>query len=75
MLLGPVSYLLLGKMADGDRSPLTLVDAALPVYAEVLSRLAEDGAVCVQLDEPALITDLPVARPKSIAGPMTCSMR
>jgi len=57
VLLGPVSFLLLGKMAGGG-SALELLDRLLPVYAELLQRLAAAGATWVQFDEPMLVTDL-----------------
>ena len=42
VLLGPITFLLLGKMTGGDdsASPLSLLEALLPVYAEVIQRLA-----------------------------------
>ena len=60
VLLGPITFLLLGKMTGGDdrASPLSLLDALLPVYAEVIQRLASDGAEWIQIDEPVLVTDL-----------------
>ncbi|KAL3232862.1 5-methyltetrahydropteroyltriglutamate--homocysteine methyltransferase [Nakaseomyces bracarensis] len=61
VLLGPVSYLFLGK-ADKDSldlQPLSLLEKILPVYAEILSKLKEAGATEVQLDEPILVLDLP----------------
>jgi 5-methyltetrahydropteroyltriglutamate--homocysteine methyltransferase len=57
VLLGPVSFLLLSKTTDGS-DPLDLLDALLPVYAQVLSELAEAGAAWLQMDEPALALDL-----------------
>ncbi|MFI8490380.1 5-methyltetrahydropteroyltriglutamate--homocysteine S-methyltransferase [Streptomyces rubrogriseus] len=60
VLVGPVTYVLLGKPAQGvpaDFDPLTLVDRLLPVYAEVLADLRAAGAEWVQLDEPALVQD------------------
>src|SRR5881296_3802951 len=58
-LIGPVTFLLLGKTRGGgprfDR--FELLDALLPVYAEALSRLAAAGATWVQLDEPCLALD------------------
>lgn len=57
VLLGPVSYLLLGK-TRGDFDVLSLLPRLLPVYAEVLRSLARAGATWVQLDEPCLVTDL-----------------
>ncbi|MFN4160683.1 MAG: 5-methyltetrahydropteroyltriglutamate--homocysteine S-methyltransferase [Stenotrophomonas sp.] len=57
VLLGPVSFLLLSKTVDG--SPvLDLLDALLPVYAELLAGLKAAGAQWVQLDEPVLVQDL-----------------
>lgn len=60
VLVGPVTYLLLAKPAPGapnfDRLPL--LDRILPVYEEVLRRLAAAGADWVQIDEPALVLDL-----------------
>jgi len=62
VLVGPVSFLLLSKMQGGDEAsdaqPLDLLDALLPVYEEVLRRLAVAGADGVQLDEPFLALDL-----------------
>src|SRR2546426_271197 len=53
----PVPCLLLGKARTARFDRLTLLDALLPVYAEVLSRLAAAGATWVQLDEPGLALD------------------
>ena len=60
VLVGPVTYLLLGKPGDGidegfDR--LSLLDDLLDVYADVLVRLGDGGATWVQLDEPAFVED------------------
>lgn len=57
VLLGPVTYLLLGKAEEG-LDPLTLLPGLLPVYVEVLRRLAAAGATSVQLDEPCLVLDI-----------------
>ena len=57
VLLGPVSFLLLSKTIDGsDR--LALLDKLVPVYAELLGKLADAGAAWVQIDEPFLALDL-----------------
>ncbi len=58
VLVGPVSYLKLGKATQNGFDPLSLLDGVLPVYAELLRRLAAAGAVSVQLDEPCLVLDL-----------------
>jgi 5-methyltetrahydropteroyltriglutamate--homocysteine methyltransferase len=58
VLIGPVSFLLLSKPAEGvadDFDPLTLLEPLLGVYGEVIERLAEHGAEWVQLDEPCFV--------------------
>lgn len=57
VLVGPISYLLLGKDRDGDH-PLDKLDAFLEVYGQALRALEKAGASWVQLDEPFLVTDL-----------------
>jgi 5-methyltetrahydropteroyltriglutamate--homocysteine methyltransferase len=58
VLLGPVSFLTLSKTAD-QSDPLDLLDRVLPIYADVLRELAQDGCSWVQMDEPVLALDLP----------------
>ncbi len=67
VLLGPVSFLLLGKPAGGDFDRLTLLPRLLPVYAEVLKSLAQAGATWVQIDEPCLVLDLTAAARETFA--------
>lgn len=62
VIIGPVTYLSLAKARGADFDPLSLLDAALPVYAEILARLKEQGATWVQIDEPCLATDLSAAQ-------------
>ncbi len=57
VLLGPVSFLLLGKAKQTAFDPLSLLDRILPVYESVLRQLAQAGAHWIQLDEPALTLD------------------
>lgn len=59
VLLGPVSFLLLGRGPGGGPPPLDLIDGLVPVYEALLERLAAAGAEWVQLDEPCLALDLP----------------
>jgi len=62
VIIGPITFLLLGKMKDGG-STLDLLPNLLPVYEEIISQLAKAGAKWIQIDEPALVLDLPeVAR-------------
>jgi len=57
VLIGPVTFLLLGKARTARFDRLSLLDALLPVYADVLARLVAAGATWVQLDEPCLALD------------------
>lgn len=57
VIIGPLTYLWLGKSKDGSER-LALLPALLPVYARLLDWLAEEGIEWVQVDEPALVTDL-----------------
>jgi 5-methyltetrahydropteroyltriglutamate--homocysteine methyltransferase len=58
VLVGPVSYLLLGKEKGMDFHRLDLLDNLLAVYETVLSKLEEIGSKWIQLDEPCLVLDL-----------------
>ncbi|HYD59147.1 MAG TPA: 5-methyltetrahydropteroyltriglutamate--homocysteine S-methyltransferase [Noviherbaspirillum sp.] len=57
VVIGPVTYLWLGKAKD-DSDKLALLPRLLPVYAALLERLAEQGIEWVQIDEPVLVTEL-----------------
>ncbi|MFQ5889681.1 MAG: 5-methyltetrahydropteroyltriglutamate--homocysteine S-methyltransferase [Gemmatimonadota bacterium] len=58
VLLGPVSFLLLGKSTARAFDPLaTHLDAVVEVYAEVVRRLAAMGAAWIQIDEPCFVED------------------
>jgi len=57
VIVGPVSYLALGKAKD-DSDKLALLPRLLPVYAELLATLAAQGVEWVQIDEPILVTEL-----------------
>ena len=58
VLLGPVSYLLLGKEKEEGFHRLELIKRLLPVYLEVLEKLDDAKAFYVQFDEPCLSLDL-----------------
>lgn len=61
VLIGPVSFLFLGK-ADRDQTvdPISLLDRLLPLYEELLVKLKDAGATTVQIDEPTVVFDLPL---------------
>ncbi|KAK7542197.1 cobalamin-independent synthase [Phyllosticta citribraziliensis] len=59
VILGPVSFLALGKADRGQSvQPITLLEKLLPVYVELLEALKKAGAETVQIDEPVLVFDL-----------------
>ncbi|WLQ12103.1 5-methyltetrahydropteroyltriglutamate--homocysteine S-methyltransferase [Hahella aquimaris] len=57
VIIGPVTYLWLGKSKDGSNK-LDLLERLLPVYAALLDVLASQGVEWVQIDEPILVTEL-----------------
>lgn len=58
VLVGPVTYLLLGKEKETGFNRIELLDRLLPAYTEMLKELESLGAEYVQIDEPYLCTDL-----------------
>lgn len=58
VLIGPVSFLLLGKEKREGFHRIDLLDRLIPVYIEIFKRLKEQGADWLQLDEPFLVMDL-----------------
>ncbi len=58
VLIGPVSFLLLGKATAEGFDPLEgHLDAVVDVYEEAAARLEELGADWIQLDEPCFVED------------------
>jgi 5-methyltetrahydropteroyltriglutamate--homocysteine methyltransferase len=57
VILGPISFLLLGKTIDNSNR-LELLDNLLIAYKELFKKLQEIGVRNVQIDEPFLATDL-----------------
>ncbi|WP_336368394.1 5-methyltetrahydropteroyltriglutamate--homocysteine S-methyltransferase [Marinobacter sp. C2H3] len=57
VILGPVTYLWLAKSTDGSPK-LDALPGLLTVYGQLLEQLAEAGADWIQVDEPALVTEL-----------------
>ncbi|MFD2235661.1 5-methyltetrahydropteroyltriglutamate--homocysteine S-methyltransferase, partial [Phaeospirillum tilakii] len=57
VIIGPVTYLALGKAKDGS-DKLALLPRLLLAYVELLAALAAAGAEWVQIDEPILVTEL-----------------
>lgn len=61
VILGPLTFLWLGKARNGEFDKLELLERLLPLYGEILGRLAAQGVEWVQIDEPILALDLPQA--------------
>ncbi len=58
VLLGPVSYLLLGKEKEAGFDRIDLIKNLLPVYLEMLNKLEKLNVQWIQFDEPFLVMDL-----------------
>ncbi|MCO6441742.1 MAG: 5-methyltetrahydropteroyltriglutamate--homocysteine S-methyltransferase, partial [Nitrococcus mobilis] len=61
VLIGPLTYLWLGKARGAAFDKLELLARLLPIYAELLKCLAGRGVEWVQIDEPILVCDLDAA--------------
>jgi 5-methyltetrahydropteroyltriglutamate--homocysteine methyltransferase len=57
VILGPITYLWLGKSKDGG-DKLELLDDLLAVYAQLFHALEQAGAEWIQVDEPVLVMEL-----------------
>ncbi len=61
VLIGPLTYLTLGKVQDKanpDYDRFELLDRLLDVYEEIVGKLGEQGAEWIQFDEPIFALDL-----------------
>ena len=68
VILGPLSYLWLGKEKMPGFDRLSLLDNLLVAYRELLQALADTGVQWVQIDEPILVLDLPPAWHQAFEG-------
>ncbi len=59
VLIGPLTYLFLGKEKHAGLRRLQLLPRLILVYLEILARLKAQGVEWVQIDEPILALDLP----------------
>ncbi|MDA7704872.1 5-methyltetrahydropteroyltriglutamate--homocysteine S-methyltransferase [Rickettsiales bacterium] len=55
VIIGPVSFLLLGKSYDGVNK-FDLLDDLLATYKQIIDKLVTNGANWIQIDEPFLAT-------------------
>jgi 5-methyltetrahydropteroyltriglutamate--homocysteine methyltransferase len=59
VLLGPLTFLWLGKARTEGFDKLALLEKLLPAYVQLLGQLKSAGVEWVQIDEPILGLDLP----------------
>ncbi|MDU3502921.1 MULTISPECIES: 5-methyltetrahydropteroyltriglutamate--homocysteine S-methyltransferase [Haemophilus] len=59
-IVGPLTFLWLGKEKGATFNRFDLLAKLLPVYVEILNTLAAEGVEYIQIDEPALTLDLPI---------------
>ncbi len=58
VLIGPATYMYLGKTRADDFDVPAFMDQVLSVYIEILTKLESQGASWVQIDEPMLVLDM-----------------
>lgn len=66
VVIGPITFLLLSKAVNGGGAPIERLQELVGIYSELLSLLADPavgGAQWVQIDEPALVTDISADAP------------
>ena len=68
VILGPLSYLWLGKEKTEGFDRLGLLPNLLPAYEQLLQALVDVGARWVQIDEPILTLDLPTSWQQAYEG-------
>ncbi len=57
-IVGPLTFLHLGKEKGEAFNRFELLNKLVPVYVEILNALAAEGVEWIQIDEPALAVDL-----------------
>ncbi|HJY13598.1 MAG TPA: hypothetical protein VJ304_12480, partial [Flavobacterium sp.] len=58
VIIGPVTYLLIGKEKEAGFDRIDLIKNLLPVYIDILRKLEDQHVEWVQFDEPCLSLDL-----------------
>ncbi len=59
VLLGPLSFLWLGKSKQTQFNKLNLLKKLIPAYQQILARFQQKNIQWLQMDEPILVLDLP----------------
>jgi len=65
VLIGPLTYLLVGKEKENGFHRLELLDRLLPVYSQLIEELQNEGVTNIQFDEPCLSLDLTLNEQKA----------
>ncbi len=58
VLIGPITFLKLGKMKGSNSNPMDLLHPLLPLYLELIGKLTKEGVKHIQIDEPFYCTRL-----------------
>lgn len=58
VIIGPVSFLLLGKEKESGFDKLDITERLIPVYTRMLKELEDAGVEYIQIDEPFLSMDI-----------------
>ncbi|WP_185867066.1 5-methyltetrahydropteroyltriglutamate--homocysteine S-methyltransferase [Blattabacterium cuenoti] len=58
VLIGPVSYLFLGKEKEKSFHKMDLIENIIPIYIKIIKKLKNEGINWIQLDEPILVLDM-----------------
>lgn len=66
VIVGPYTFLKLSKGYDQKQLP-ALILQIVPLYAQILQELAEEGVEWVQLDEPILVTSVTTDEMKTVS--------
>lgn len=61
VIIGPITYLLLGKEKESGFHRIDLIKNLLPVYLDILQKLSDLHVEWIQFDEPFLSLDLSTA--------------
>ncbi|BBA17431.1 5-methyltetrahydropteroyltriglutamate--homocysteine S-methyltransferase [Blattabacterium cuenoti] len=58
VLIGPISYLFLGKEKEKSFHRMDLIENLVPIYIKIIQKLKDKGVSWIQLDEPILVLDM-----------------
>ena len=58
VLIGPVSYLFLGKEKEKSFNRMDLIENIIPSYIKIINKLKDEEVDWIQLDEPILVLDM-----------------